>query len=133
MRMAVTIENDAEPPPKRKRGRPRKPWDELKPCSKRARRWRDPSSAPPKLSEARLLVPAEKKPPREPKKPGRPRLPDELLSDEGRRMRKYRDKLAQRAQIEQADPAGLNMITDAAAELARVDAECKADDGQCPT
>ena len=93
-------------PHKRGRGRPRKAFADLKPCSKRQRRFRDGIEP----AESVLCSPLQT-PLREPRKRGRPPLPYDELSDEGRRTRDYRTRRAQ------PGPAALLLITEAAAEL----------------
>ena len=72
----------------RKRGRPRKAFEDLKPGSKCQRRWRDGQT---RQQRPLVVLPAVEA---EPKKRGRPPKPYDELSKEGRRTREYRTRRA---------------------------------------
>ena len=73
----------------RKRGRPRKAFDDLSTRGKQNRRKIDPDSHPMPIIAARASRPIKEK-----KKRGRPLKPYARLSKEGRKTRKYRARLA---------------------------------------
>ena len=101
----------------RKRGRPRKALADLKPQSKRQRRYRDPNKRVAVVATSEALVAAATL-----RTLGRPRLPYHKLSKEGRKKRAYR------AARKVAGPQQLLPLLQAAAALdceaaARKDAE----------
>ncbi len=89
------------------RGRPRMAFDDLKPSTKRWRRWLDA-----KKSTALVMVETQPRPTKVPKKRGRPCLPYEKLGKWGRAKRKYFAGLA-----EKRAPLLMAPLLDAAAAI----------------